>query len=216
MRRDVTSGILLILGAIIGFVVMHAHPVSHQMLDAPNTRWMATLNVLVHGAAIASVPMLLLGLWGLTRRLAPSALTVPALVVHATGSVAILCAAVMSGFVATDVIERLAGADPAAHDLYDALLTYTGIVNRGFATVFVVASSVAILLWSVAILRTGRLQRAVGLVGIVVASLVLVAFLGGVVGLDVRGFGFIIVAHAVWLTWIGILLLREDPGTSGT
>ena len=208
MRRDVPSGILLILSAVISVVVMHMHPVSHHLMDSPDSEGMARLNVLVHGAAIASVPLLLLGLWGLARRLSPSGLTMPALVAHATGGVATLCAAVMSGFVGTDVIRRMSDADPAARGIWEALLAYTGMINQGFATVFVFASSIAILLWSVAILRTGRLSRIVAIVGLVVATLVLGAFVAGVLGLDVRGFGHIVVAQSVWLAWVGVLLLQ--------
>lgn len=215
MRRDVLSGIFLILGATIGVVVMHMHPVAHELLESPDARGMARLNVLVHGAAIASVPMLLLGLWGLTQRLGPSPLGTTALAIYATGAAAMLCAAVMSGFVATDVIARLGSVEPDARGTWEALLAYTGMINQGFATVLVVASSVAILLWSLAILHSGRLQRAVAIAGVVVGSLVLLAFLTGHVGLDVHGFGLIVVAQSVWLIWIGSLLLRM-PSAAAT
>lgn len=55
------------------------------------------------------------------------------------------------------------------------MLHYTGLVNRAFAGVLVVASSAAILLWSAAILTTRALDRWAGVPGAVVGGLVLLA-----------------------------------------
>lgn len=211
MRRDVISGTLLILGALTGVFALGLHPTAHDLLEPEGLSRMAQLNALVHGTAIAGVPMVFVGLLGLARRLAPSELTTPALVTFATGGVAVVCAAVMSGFVATPVIARIVAADPATRVTYEALLTYTSLLNQGFAKVFVVASSVAIVLWSVAILRSGRLQRAAGIAGAVVGGLVLIAFLTRQVRLDIHGFGLITFAQSAWLIWIGVLLLRRAP-----
>lgn len=79
---------------------------------------------------------------------------------------------------------------------------------RDFDGVLVVASSSAILLWSAAILATRALARWAGVLGVVVGGLVLLAFLSGRVGLDVHGFGLIVLAQGVWLVAVGVLLLR--------
>jgi hypothetical protein len=107
------------------------------------------------------------------------------------------------------VIQRVFTADGAAREAYHALLTYTGLLNQGFAKVNAVAWAAAILLWSAAILRTGRLPRAPGIAGAVVGATLLLAVLSGHLRLDVHGFGIMTAAQAVWLVWIGVLLIRR-------
>ena len=64
------------------------------------------------------------------------------------------------------------------------------------------------MLWSAAILRSGRISRAAGLAGTVVGAGVFLAFLSGYLRLDVHGFGIMTVTQSGWLIWLGILLCR--------
>lgn len=76
MKRDVKSGILVIVGAATGMVVMSLHPTAHSLTQSGAFSRQALLNGLVHGLALAAVPVLFLGLLGLTRRLGWSELGV--------------------------------------------------------------------------------------------------------------------------------------------
>ena len=106
MRREAASGTLLIAGSLAGVVVMALHPVAHQLRSPEAGAHLARVNVLVHGLALAAGPMLFLGLLGLWRRLQPSDLATAGLVVYAWGLVAVLSAAVASGFVAPRVLDQ--------------------------------------------------------------------------------------------------------------
>jgi len=209
MRREAASGILLVAGSLAGVLVMLLHPTSHHLLSGEKTAQAAALNTMVHGLALAAVPAVFLGLLGLARRLGPSDLTTAALVVYGFGAVAVISAAVASGFVATPVAERTLAAEGSAREIYHGLLWYTGRLNQGFAQVHVVASSVAILLWAVAILKSGRMSRATGVAGAVVGAGVLLAFLSGRLRLDVHGFGIVTFAQSAWMAWLGALLFGE-------
>jgi heme/copper-type cytochrome/quinol oxidase subunit 1 len=79
MKRDAPSGILLIAGAVTGVLVMAVHPTAHSLLEPGAFSRQAHLIGTVHGLALASVPILFLGLLGLTRRLGWSQLAVAAL-----------------------------------------------------------------------------------------------------------------------------------------
>jgi len=122
----------------------------------------------------------------------------------------VISAAVASGFVAPAVIGHVLEAEGAGRDVGHALLEYTGLLNQGFAKVHVVATSAAILLWSVAILRSGRLARAAGIFGIVVGAGILLTVLSGHLRLGVHGFGIVVLAQGAWLIWVGGLLCRDD------
>lgn len=218
MKRDLYSGILLIAGALAGVLVMSFHPTARDMMAGADVARQARLGVLVHAVALASVPVLFLGLLGLSRRLGSSDLTTAALVFYGFGGAAVISAAVASGFVATPVIQWLVAGrgEGGSAEAYHALLGYTSLWNQGFAKVSAVAVAVAILLWSVAIWRSGppRMPRAAGVVGTIVGAGVLIGLLSGHLRLDVHGFAVVTVAQSAWLIWLGVVMCRERAGTA--
>ena len=209
VQRDVISGTLLLAGSLVNMVVLSLHPTGHEILIAQDFQRQANLGVIVHSLALAATPVVFMGLLGLSRRIGPSDLTAAALVAYGFGAVAIMSAAVASGFVATGVFERIVADQGGSASVYHALAEYTGLVNQGFAKVYVVASSVAILLWSAAVLTSHRMARAAGVAGLAVGAGVLVVFLSGHLSLDVHGFGIVTYAQSGWLVWLGILLCRD-------
>lgn len=210
MKRDTRSGILLIAGTAAGVAVMAFHPTAHGLVTGPGASWQAGVNVFVHGLAIAAAPVVFLGLLGLTRRLGFSDTAVAALVAWGVGAVAVISAAVASGFVATAVIKHLSDAPGGTSELSHAFLDYTGFLNQAYAKVYVAATSAAILLWSAAILAGRRLSRAAGFAGLIAGAALLLGIFSGRLRLNVHGFGLVILAEAVWLVWVGILLCRDE------
>lgn len=208
MKNPMVSGLLLIAGAVAGVLVMLGHPTAHDLITAADPGRRAAGNVAVHSVALATLPMLFLGLSGLTRRLDGGDLSLAALVLYGFGAFATVPAAVMSGFVATDLILDMGGAGAASRDLSLALLRYTALVNRGFYACAVVAVSLATLLWSAAILRGRRLSRGAGIAGVVVGTAIPLGLLSGHVGLGIHDVAMMTGAQSVWYVWIGILLVR--------
>jgi hypothetical protein len=204
MKRDIASGSLLIAGAASGVAVMLLHPTGHDLMDPETGARLARVNAFVHGLALAAMPAIFLGLTGLRRRVGSSDLATAALVAYGWGCVAVMGAAVASGFVAPGVIEHIVAKDGST--VPQAFLLYTGLWNRAFAKVNVVASSLGILLFSVAILRAGPAWRAAGAAGAIVTGLILALFCAGHVGVDVHGFGIVTFAQSAWLIWTGVLL----------
>ena len=208
-RNGRLPGILLIAAALAGVVVMALHPTAHGLLSPDTAAHLTRVNTFVHSLALVTVPVLFFGLLALTRRLGATDLSVAALVAWGFGGVAVTSAAVASGFVAPGVIARIVAKDGS--QVPAAFLLYTGLWNQGFAKVYLVASCGAILLWSAAILRDNgkRLPRGAGIAGLVLAGAVLLGFFAGHLGLDVHGFGVLMIAQGVWLVWIGVTMLRE-------
>jgi hypothetical protein len=206
-RNDRLAGILLIAAALAGIVVMALHPTAHGLLSPDTGPRLARVNVFVHGLALVTVPVLFFGLIALTRRLGATDVSVAALVAWGFGGVAVTSAAVASGFVAPGVIARIVAKDGS--QVPAAFLLYTGLWNQGFAKVYLVASCTAILMWSAAILRGRGFPRGAGIAGLVLAGAVLLAFFAGHLGLDVHGFGALMIAQGIWLVWVGAALLRE-------
>jgi hypothetical protein len=208
MKRDIGSGALLVAGSFGGVVVMLLHPTAHGLMSQESGPRLTQLNAIVHGLALAAVPMVFLGLSGLWRRLRPSDLATAALFAYGWGCVAVMSAAVASGFVAPGVIARIIAAEGSK--IPDAFLMYTGLWNQGFAKVNVVASSIGIVLFSMTILRSGRLSRAAGVFGAIVGVAILLFFFAGHLTLDVHGFGVVTFAQSAWLIWVGVLLCGAE------
>lgn len=203
MSRDAASGALLIAGGIAAVVVMGFHPTAHALMNEETFAHTALVNMVVHGLAIAAAPVLFLGLLGVSRRIGHPDLAIAGLVAFGFGTVAVLDAALASGFVFTGVLRRIAaeeGADP------QAFLIYTTLWNQAFAKVHLVAHAIGTTLLSAAVLgKRTRLPHAaaLGVAGIVVSAAILLLFFSGHVRLDVHGARLIWFFQAGWLAWLG-------------
>jgi len=209
MTTERASGLALIAGTAAMIVTMLFHPTGHDLFAPGEFEAAARQNVLAHALALGSLPLSFLGALGLTRRLtgAPS-LALGALVAFGFACVAVMNAAVASGFVATELAGEIVAAGGKANETQAALFHFNGDVNQAFARVYVVGSSLAILAWSLAILRGGELARALGVYGCVLAPLALLGLFSGHVRLDVHGFGAIVLGQALWSGVGGALLCR--------
>jgi hypothetical protein len=207
MKEDSAGGISLIASALGTVATMALHPTAREIVHGGGDHHAGSS----HSFALISIPLALFGFLVLTRRLAriPS-LPLFAFVVYAFSSVAVTSAAVVSGFVAPAMAMGLRSTQGAERDVLDALLHYSGHLNQAFAGVFVVASSVAIILWSWSILRPARWLAAIG---IFIGAITLVAYLSGHLRLNVHGFGVIAIAQAIWTICAGVLLMRGAFGT---
>lgn len=208
MDDDKNAGWMLIVGTLISFITMAMHPTAHLMLD--DFARYAPRNVIAHGIALVAVPLTLVGYGALARRLQPHsgawARLGHACLAIAQGAVSV--AAVASGLVATTMASRILASTGTEQDLARALLGYTGAINQAFAAVFVVGWSVAMVVWSVAILRRAALPRALGWYGLVVGTVLLAVTALGRLRLDVHHFGLIVLAQGVWTLAAGAQLVR--------
>lgn len=200
MRRETMGGWSMIAGAVMGLVTMAFHPTGGGH---------AELALAVHALALAATPIGFYGGWVLTRRLAAGGpLPELALAFYALAAVATLMATTASGFLASDLIATVAASQGEAQTATAAVLHYNGAVNQAFAKVLVAASSAAIGLWSMEIVRTRLMRRAAGILGCVVAAITLLALFSGHLTLDVHGFGAVVLGQAIWLIMVGAELRR--------
>ncbi|HCT57669.1 MAG TPA: hypothetical protein DGD08_10760 [Gemmatimonas aurantiaca] len=208
-------------------ITMSMHPSGPETLaHASHGRGVALARG-VHALAMAAVPVLAFGFARLGVRLRGSgALSGLALAAQLTALVAVLFAGAMSGLVATAVVERMAsaGVDANSTGVLQPLLWYTALLNQAFAAIYVVGSGAAMIGWSVVLWRAAvrhsavrhsavrhsagaasdGLLRSIAVLGVVTGGGLVVARLGFVGHLDVRIFGLIVAAQALWqglLAW---------------
>jgi hypothetical protein len=210
MTDNRKSGLALITGTIGTIITMALHPTGSNLMALGQFNSVMRLSVAVHALALICVPILFLGSLGLYRRLAAAnRLSLAALVMYGFAMVAVMNAATMSGLVAPGLARHMLSNEAGSRDMWSVAFHLSGDLNQAFAMVYVVASSVAILLWSIAILRSGIFSRALGMYGCFVAPLTLVAVLSGHLRLNVHGFGMVVLGQAVWFISAGVLLRNE-------
>lgn len=201
------AGQLLLTGVLLPLLILGLHPTAHDLTADAGGRLVA-VNHFVHGIAVASQPLVLLGLIGLSQYLEWSTLSTAALKIYCFSALGNVVAALMSGFVASDVIAQLQIADSATAGPSQALLHYTASVNQAFARLAVLAAGIAILLWSLEIGRTRRLPRLGAVLGIGVSLVLVPGILFGQIHLDLRGIIFATTLQAIWMVPVAVQLQR--------
>jgi hypothetical protein len=188
---------------------MAFHPTGHALLGDFDR--IAPINQFVHALAIAGTLSTVYGLLGLRTLLeSRRSLADAALVSYAFGSVAVMFAAIASGFIGTDLAARVLEAGDTGRATFGSVLQYNSALNQACTKVFVVLGSGGIALFSVAMLTLPVFGRALGVTGIAIGLMATIATTLGL-RMDIHGFGAIVLGHGVWLVWTGARLLAMRP-----
>jgi hypothetical protein len=213
MKNSTIYGVSLILGSLGLIITMLFHPTGEDLRSTgEGTVHMIQIAVYTHALAIGSIPVGFLGFWGLSRFLGADRPTVHgALILQGFSGIAGLCAAVCSGFGATSLAKQTMRTDDAlAKQFLQTIYQYNGMINQGFAKVMLVALTVALMMWSACLLRSKGFGRILGIGGMLIGSVGLIAFLLGVLRLDVLGFGLFVFANSSWTLAVGIWMIRIE------
>lgn len=201
------DSLALIGGAIATLITMAFHPTGQDLLA--DFAHVVRVNRAVHALGIAGAIATTYGLWGLTRLLQERrALTDVALVLYGFGAVAVMFAAMASGFIGTDLAAIVLDGGDAARAAYEPVFDYNWLLNQAATRVFVVVSSLAIVCWSVAMWSERAFGRGLSLAGVVIGVAAIVATVSGL-RMDIHGFGAIVLGHSGWLIWTGVRLWRR-------
>jgi hypothetical protein len=85
-------------------------------------------------------------------------------------------------------------------------------INQAFASIYSVAASLAMILWSISALRNGGFGRGVAVYGCIIAPLIVVGIGIGHLRLDVHGMAAIVVAQAIWFIIVGSQFYSRQAG----
>lgn len=209
MTKQRLGGWALIAGSIAGILAMSQHPTAEDLFAPGQLAPMSRMLILVHALALVSLPVLFLGALALWQRLgSDDGLSVAGLVLYAFAMVAVMNAAVFDGLVTAALAPHVVAAAPTASEGWRIAFRYNGQVNQAFARVFVLAGAAAIVLWSVAIIRSGALARLLGWYGCLIGAVTALAVFPGQLRLDPHGFGLIVLGQAIWFIGAGAQLWR--------
>ena len=212
-------GLLLIASGVLAPLIMIFHPTAQGADMAARLVSLTEISSLsrhVHLAMIACIVALWLSLTHLARCWPGSGGVGAAVRLYALGAVAMLGAALISGFLIGDYLQRVMPLIPHTEDaLPSVLLAFSANqVLAGFGTL---GMSAGIVLWSVAMLRqSGPLAIACGAYGVIAGLLCLTGYAAGWIALDVAGMTFVVVAQSLWYCLLGLWVVRASQHSTTT
>jgi hypothetical protein len=211
MTDNRKSGIAFIAGSIGGIVTMAIHPTASGVLTPAQFERLAVVSAIAHSLAMVSFLVLVLGAFGLTRRLAaPDRLAFSGLVVYVFAAVAVLIATAVSGFIVPNIMRHMIRDVPTTAQQWHIVIDSIFQINQAFSRIFTVAASVAVALWSASALRNGGPGRGIAIYGCIIAPLLILAICSGRLTLNVHGMAIVVFAQAIWFVGVGIQLSGDN------
>ena len=225
MTDNRRSGVAMIAGQVGLLLTLSLHP-SGKISPAEVDQMVHKL-IAVHSIALAGLPLMILGALGLSRILSSrNRLSVAAFVIYSFAIAASLSGIVIDGLVMPHLLPHLAdaakiaaassaGAQPAAaapaSDTWRALLKYNGYLDMAFVQLSLVATAVAVITWSMAILLGKIFPRALGIYGLILGVIALVALFSGMLGAE-HALMIIVFGQSTWFLILGgLLCVLPDP-----
>ena len=206
---DKKAGIALILFSILLVFTIVLHPTGGGIQHLINITGMI---VVTHSVAILSLPFGFLGFRGLTRKLGMDHFwSVLAFGMASLGLIAALCAGATNGLVLPIFLQHYKDATPEALTAIDPILRYSFAINHAFDYIYTGAFCLAILCWSIAIVKTKNLPVWMGWLGIVISVATAVIFLFGMVTpVNVLGLRIFVASILIWILLAGRALISYD------
>jgi hypothetical protein len=211
-NSTVVAGTILFVVTLLEILAMAHHPSVDTVEIGQAIRRigeLSRLSELVHGALIA---LMLLTLYGLTefalRRGFSRPLVRGGAIAYGCGTIVMLGAALVSGFVIGDIASLLPQNTPTDLRIDHQILILCGVLNQACARFGVVAMSVGIGLWSVDLLRDRGTARTIGVLGCIVAIVPVIGLSSGAIHLDVHGMRTVVLIQTAWNLAIAAWLVR--------
>ena len=206
------AGIVLIATSLASILLMAHHPHASSQGAAEvavEIAAKAQISRIVHGALIAMIGAQVFAFIELCRLLDWNRATVRAgFVAYAAGAGAMSGAALISGFLVSALGTRYASLPAADVEVFPHLLRLSMAGNQVLANFGVIAMSIGILAWSIALLRPARGNAWIGAIGLIAGLAPAIAQASGALVLDVRGMTLVVVCQTVWNLAVGIQLVR--------
>lgn len=196
------AGIALSYGSLLLVFTMVLHP---AQVGGQFNR----INIISHALGIAAIPFCLFGFRGLSARFHPNSfLSNSAFATMAVGLLAGMFAAAINGLALTFFTTQHQEVSEATNPAVETVLDYSMALNHAMDYIFIGAAMAAILLWSVAMVRTAKFSKWLGYYGILLVTAGMVLFPSGFKMLTVAGFRIVIFGMLSWILTAAYLLIK--------
>ncbi len=200
-----SSGIALVLGAILMILTMVLHPVGG---DFEHLLQIASMGIIVHSIGILSIPISAFGYWGLLKQIESKSIFSRVGFVFTISSLfAVLIAAAINGLVLPLFIQDYQMATSEVIDTIRPILSYNFAINQTFDYIFIGFTLLSVSSWSIAILQTRVFPKWLGYYGIILSIIAILLISSGFFFLDVFGFRVFIFGFVSWVLIIAYFQL---------
>jgi hypothetical protein len=217
-NRSITAPVILLAASLLEVLGMLHHPTAHSANVAQVVEQIASfssVSAVVHGSLIALMLLTVFGFVDFVLRVGLERPLIRAgLIAYASGVLVMIGAALVSGFIVTNLASLLPHQTPVDLQINAQLLILCRVLNQSCANLAVVAMSAGIVCWSLELGRNKGWSRGVGIFGCVVGLVPALALLSGQLHLDVHGMTQVAVAQAAWNIAVAVWMLRSDVGVS--
>lgn len=131
------------------------------------------------------------------------------LVIYSFAAVAMVGGPLISGFIMTSLADRYATFPPADQTVFKDLGRLAGASNQALEKFGTLGYAVAMVIWSVSLVRTSGFLRIVGICGLIIGTILSAAMILGY-ELDVHGMTVVVMLLALWYVLVAAWLLRAS------
>ena len=210
------SGLALIFGSLIIIVTLILHPTERGLFDPAQVESVGRTIIVVHSLALLSLPLLFLGACGLWRGVGSNKrLGLAGLVIYGFALAAMMNALIIDGLVTPGLARAIVNATADKAVGWKIAFNHNVLLDQAFMSVFLVASSVAIALWSLAMVGSAALVRALGIFGFLFGAAAVIGQLSGWLSQYPNLFGVVLIGQAIWFSCAGVQLWRGRSSVEG-
>lgn len=208
-----SAGIIIAACAGLAIVAIAHHPVVAAPTPAETLAGVVALGPadrIVHGSLIFIMSAMTYGLsvFALRQGL-HQATSLAGILAYGAGAGALIGAALIDGFLLPDLASLYAGTSAENVNAARHLLTLCALAIQILSKFGLVAVSIAIIAWSIGLIRMAGAPRAVGVIGVASGVLPAMFLLGGPVHLNPQSLMILFTVQAIWYFAVATLLIRR-------
>jgi hypothetical protein len=201
-----STGWSLAIGSLLAMVTMVLHPAGGSISAIIAVS--GPLKV-AHTLAICCLPFMLFGFYGCTKRLhAKSQLSILALFIICFGLFAAMMAALINGLALPFFLESYQNNIQENQPALSLIINYGFALNRALDYVFIAALCVGIFIYSLLILKTKKLNKMLGYLGVLIGLLAALGVVFEYSFVSLLEFQVFVFGIAVWMLCTGLALTR--------
>lgn len=196
-----STGISLISGAILLIATMVLHPSGGSM---EHIIQISSTITITHAMAILCLPIILFGFYGLTNKLLEKwKASILAFIIMSFSLVAALFAALVNGLTLPYFLGQYANSIEENTAVLAPIVNYSFALNKPLDYVFIVGCCLAILIYSIIIIRSNKMPRWIGYLGVSIMVFAIIGASTGFVFTSLTGFRLFTFSLAAWILSAG-------------
>ena len=201
------SGYCLLIGSLLMVLTMLLHPSGGDMQHILK---ISRIAIISHSLGLLSTVFTAFGFYGLASALlTQSRISFLGLSFAGFALVAVLLAALLNGLVLPMYVMQQSGIAEEKQDTIKLIIQYGVTINAALDYVFIAGYSVAMLIWSAGMLRTEKFPAWLGIWGILLVGISMIAALFQLNFISVSGFTVYVIGIVSWIVSGAFILIKK-------